>query len=63
MHDPIHLRVLLLADGATEVAIVATDLIEVGDMGGIRQRVGDEVGIPAANVVITASHNHNARGG
>lgn len=60
VHDPIHLRVLLLANGAVTLALIAVDLIEVGDMVEIRQRIAAELGIPAAHVIITASHDHNA---
>lgn len=60
VHDPIRLRCLLLANGATQIALIAVDLIEVGDMTGVRQRVAAELGIPASHVVITASHDHNA---
>lgn len=60
VHDPIHLRALLLDDGTTEVALVAMDLVEVGDMRGLRARIAAELGIPADHVAITASHAHNA---
>jgi len=60
VHDPIYLRALVLGDGTTEVALVAMDLIEVGDMRDLRARVAREGGIPADHVVISASHAHNA---
>ncbi|KPI18408.1 Neutral/alkaline nonlysosomal ceramidase [Actinobacteria bacterium OK074] len=60
VHDPIHLRVLLLSDGVTETAILSADLIEAGDMTPVRRRIEAELGIPFDHVVITATHSHNA---
>ncbi len=64
VHDPIFVRVLLVDNGQTSAAIVATDLVEFGDTLTLRQRIQRELGIPAANIMISASHDHNApRGG
>ncbi len=60
IHDPLHLRVVVLDDGVTVVAIAALDVIEVGDMGGVQNRIETELGIPADNVLIVGSHSHNA---
>ena len=60
VHDPIHLRVLVIDDGTTEVALVGMDLVEVGDMRDLRARIDRELGIAADHVVITATHAHNA---
>src|SRR5919109_4166999 len=60
VHDPLYLRALVLNAGTSEVALVSADLIEAGDMTPIRQRIERELGIPSDNVVITATHTHNA---
>lgn len=64
VHDPIYVRALLIDNGATRAALVATDLVEFGDTITLRQRIQRELGIPADHIMITASHDHNApRGG
>jgi neutral ceramidase len=60
VHDPIFLRALVLDNGQKTVAVVAADLVEFGDTCEIRQRIEHEVGIPADQIIITASHDHNA---
>ena len=60
VHDPIFARVLYLSDETTAVVLIAVDMIEVGDMEPLRVRIGAEVGLPTAHVIITASHDHNA---
>jgi neutral ceramidase len=41
-------------------AIVSVDLIEVGDMTPLRQRIEREVGVPFNAIMITATHDHSA---
>jgi neutral ceramidase len=60
VHDPIYLRALVLDDGRSSVALVSLDLIEVGNMDAVRQRIAREVGIAADHVMISASHDHSA---
>lgn len=60
VHDPIFARVLVLDNGVNTAAIVALDLIEIGDTMQIRQRIQHEIGIPVEHILITASHDHNA---
>lgn len=62
VHDPIHLRALVLDDGAHEVALLSADLIEAGDMTPVRERIERELGIPFDHIVITATHTHSAPG-
>lgn len=62
IHDDLHARCLVLDDGQTKLALVVCDLL------GINQTVSDEArrlieqktGIPAANVMISATHTHSA---
>jgi len=60
VHDPIFVRALVLDNGMHRAAIVAADLVEFGDTLELRKRVEQETGIPVANIIITASHDHNA---
>ncbi len=60
VHDPIFARGLVLDNGTTVVAIVALDLIEVGDTPPGRKLIEQELGIPITHVLIPASHDHNA---
>ncbi|MFT5526398.1 MAG: neutral ceramidase, partial [Pirellulaceae bacterium] len=62
IHDELHVRCLVLDDGKTKLAIVVCDLL------GIHRIVSDEArrqielqhNIPAANVMICATHTHSA---
>ncbi len=60
VHDRIFLRALVVDNDANTAAIVAADLLEFGDTQVVRDRVAQEVGIPADHIIITASHDHNA---
>lgn len=60
VHDPIFARALVLDNGATTAAIVALDVVEVGDTTPVRQRMQSELGIAVDHIIITASHDHNA---
>ncbi len=59
VHDAIYARVLLLDNGINSAVIVAADLLEFGDTLSFRQSIEAELGIPATNIVLTASHAHN----
>jgi hypothetical protein len=64
VHDRLYARALVLDNGAVTAAIVALDLVEMGDTTVLRQRIEKELGIPAEHIIIHASHDHNApRGG
>src|SRR5262245_49552595 len=49
VHDPLWAKALVLDDGATEVAVVATDLLGLDRraVAAIRARVQEECGLPA----------------
>jgi hypothetical protein len=59
--DPIQVGVLLLDDGATKVAIVTSDFLEAWDdfVTQARTAIEQTAGVPAANILVTASHNHS----
>jgi neutral ceramidase len=62
VHDELHARCLVLDDGSTRVAFVVCDLV------GLHRIVSDEArrlitettGIPADNVLVSATHTHSA---
>lgn len=61
VRDPLRAGVLVLDDGETKAAIVTTDLINAYDdmVKLVREKIEAETGIPAANIMVTASHNHS----
>ena len=62
VRDPLRAGVILLDDGETKAAIVTTDLIKVWDpmLKMVRESIESNCGVPAANVLVTASHTHSA---
>jgi hypothetical protein len=61
-HDPLHARCLVLDDGATRLAIVVVDscMIPRPIHDGAKALAEKATGIPAANVLISATHTHTA---
>jgi neutral ceramidase len=64
IRDPLRAGVLVLNDGETKAAIVTLDTIGAWDemVQLARQRIQSLTGIPAANIMVTASHNHSGPG-
>ncbi len=62
VHDPLHARCLVLADGRTQLAIVVCDLLGVHRSlaDAARLEVQQLTGIPASHVLISATHTHSA---
>lgn len=60
-HDPLLSSGLYLSDGATEVMFIANDIIFVTkDMvGRVRVQIEQATGIPAGNIMVTATHTHS----
>ncbi len=54
----------MLDDGETKAAIITLDTIGAWEelVKPVREQIEKETGIPAANILITASHNHSAPG-
>ena len=60
VHDQLYARALVLDNGVTSAAIVALDLVEMGDTTALRQRIAQETGVAADHIIIDASHDHSA---
>jgi len=52
---------LYLSDGETSLLLIANDVIFVSRQTGgrVRERIARRIGIPAANMMITATHTHS----
>ena len=61
-NDPLHARCLVLDDGKTKVAIVVVDscMIPKELMDAAKTLAQKKTGIPAANMLISATHTHTA---
>src|SRR5580700_8380240 len=55
VHDPLYARALVLDNGVNKAAIVALDLVEMGDTTVLRQRIARELAISADHIIINAS--------
>lgn len=64
VRDPLRAGVLILDDGETKAAIVTLDTIGAWDdmVKDARARIEAEAGVPAANILVSASHNHSGPG-
>jgi hypothetical protein len=60
IHDPIHVRAMVLRDGQTTLALVLCDscMIERPILDEAKQRIEEETGIPPDHVIIAATHSH-----
>ncbi|MFN0055264.1 MAG: hypothetical protein ACKV0T_24220 [Planctomycetales bacterium] len=64
VRDPLRAGVLLLDNGETKAAIVSMDTVAAWDdmVRLARERIEQETGVPAANILIATSHNHSGPG-
>lgn len=62
VHDELHARCLVLDDGRTKLALVTCDVVGLHEMvcEAAKKRIQEQVGIPPANVLISATHTHSA---
>ncbi len=61
VRDPLRAGVLVLDDGETKAAIVTMDTLFAWNelVSQARERIEKETGIPSANIMVAASHNHS----
>jgi len=61
VHDPLCSTAVYLSDGETPLLFVANDVIFVGRQTAerVRNRIARQIGVPAANMMITATHTHS----
>jgi len=64
VRDPLRAAVLILDDGETKAAIVTMDTIGAWEdmVKLVRAGIEKEAGVPAANIMLSASHNHSGPG-
>ncbi len=62
VRDPLSVQLLLLDDGASRVALVRWDLVDVSESARdeVRRVVAAELKMPPENILVHASHNHSA---
>jgi neutral ceramidase len=60
--DPLQAKAIVFRDAHAEAALVVCDLIGIAtDLSqAVRQRASERTGIPAAHIVLTATHSHTA---
>ena len=60
VHDSIYVFAVVFDDGTTQAALVTADLIGFSNefSAETRRRVSEKTGIPAANILLAATHNH-----
>lgn len=61
-HDPLHARCIVLDDGRTQLALVTVDscMIPRELMDAAKAKAQKTTGIPASNILISATHTHSA---
>ena len=61
VHDRLLSSVLYLSDGATDAMFIANDIVFIPkDLAGrVRGRIERATGIPAGNIMVTATHTHS----
>ncbi len=62
IHDDQFARCIVLDDGKTKIALVVCDILGLSDKlcTAARERIQEQTGIPAGNVLICATHTHSA---
>jgi neutral ceramidase len=61
VHDPLLSSALFLSDGVTPLILVGNDVIYISreTTGRVRDRIERETGVPAANILVAATHTHS----
>lgn len=60
--DPLHARCVVMDDGQTRIAMIVIDscLIPLEYVDSVKKMITEETGIPATNIMISATHCHSA---
>jgi neutral ceramidase len=60
VHDPLHAKALVLESGGVKAALVALDLVGIPRpiVEAAREQIARTTTVPAANVMISATHSH-----
>ena len=66
VNDPLFVKALVLKSDATTAVLITVDAVAIGEIGriksdylsNVRSRLEKELGIPATNVLVNASHCH-----
>jgi hypothetical protein len=66
VNDPLYAKTLVIGKGGTTLVIVTMDAVAIGAIADVRDdflprlraRIEGELGLPAANVLVNASHTH-----
>ncbi len=61
VNDPIFSRAIVIDNGQEEIALVTVDIGGIADktINSLVQKIGQDVKIPAKNILITATHTHS----
>jgi neutral ceramidase len=61
IHDPLYSSAFYLDDGRTRILFIANDIIFVDKhiTRLVRERISAETGVPAGNILISATHTHS----
>src|SRR2546430_696688 len=61
IHDPLHVRTLVLDDGETKLVLAVCDLVGVPAelVERARELIERDCGIPAEHVCVSATHTHS----
>jgi hypothetical protein len=59
VHDDLYARALVLDDGATKVALVSVEVVEIPDPERVVSEVAQAIGVPVSHVMVTATHSHS----
>ena len=60
VHDPIYARALVLDNGHSKVALIVLEVTQLTFGAELLQAASDELKIPAADIILCGTHNHNS---
>jgi hypothetical protein len=62
IYDPLYVRALVVDNGSARAAVIVADVpaIQAAIHADLIQKVAKQAGIPAANILFSASHTHNS---